>query len=252
MLSFNYNIDTFLMPLDAYYRGRNKQDRELLDIVGGVETMVKQFVGGSTPIEPFVNLNIDRLFSIRITSVNWLIKNNMDIGNFDFVAEDALATFKNDPIFSVLYENISFAIRTNIKSIDYLLSASNYPNLSNSVDASTLDIIPELSLTQFLNVFTMSAPASIAIPYTDWLMASLHIEFGILAAFVIYKEKLSINTLKINELAFFIADAAQTFGAVTRELKPKVLAKPRHITPTFSNNFLIEQAFLAEQDIENY
>ena len=252
MLSFNYNIDAFLLPLDAFYRGNNKQDKDLLSIVGGIETLVKQFVERSTPIEPFVNQNIDALFSIRIKSLNWLIKNDNTMGNFDAFAENALVNFKYDPNFSLLYENVFFAIRTNIRSINYLLNPSKQPHSSSALDFSRIDAIPELSLTQYLNVFTMSAPDTIAIPYTDWLMSSLYMEFGILAAFVIHREKWSIDTAKINELAFFIADAAQTFGAVTKELKPKPSKVYEDSAPSFSNSFLMEQTFLAEQDIENF
>ena len=121
-LSYNYNVDAFLFPLDAYYTGRNKQDEELSKIVDGIETMVKQFISSKHPIELFVNQNINTLFAFRMSSLKWLIENKIVIDNFDFLLEGGLTNFKNDPKFSILYHNVLFAIRKIFGLLTHYLS----------------------------------------------------------------------------------------------------------------------------------
>ena len=251
-LSYNYNVDAFLFPLDAYYTGRNKEDEELSKIVDGIETMVKQFISSKHPVELFVNQNINTLFAFRMSSLKWLIENKIVIDNFDFLVEDGLTNFKNDPKFSILYQNVLFAIRTNIRSIDSLFKHSKEFNSKNGFDFSEMEEIQEMSFTGFLNLLTHNVPDVITAPLIDWVMSSLYIEFGIISSFIIDREKLTIGVERINELSFFIADAAQNFGAITKELKPQTQKKNRHIVSPFSSSFLVEQEFLAEQDIENY
>ena len=250
-LSYNYNVDTFLFPLNAYYTGRNKQDEELSKIVSAIETVVKQFIDSKQPIELFFNQNIDAIFSFRMSSLKWLISNKITINDFDSLLEEELTYFKSDPKFLVLYQNVLFAIRTNIRSINSLLNPSKDLHSKEGLDFSKIEEFAETSFKQFIGSLGQ-VPDFIAAPLLDWVISSLQIEFGIISAFVIHKERLSIDVVKVNELSFFIADAAQTFGAITKELKPKMPKKNTNIVSSFSNSFLVEQEFLAEQDIESY
>lgn len=251
MLGLNYNVDAFLFPLDAYYTGKNKQDKELSRIVSAIEMIVKNFIKSKHPIELFVNENIDAIFSFRMSSIKWLISNKIVINDFDSILEEELTYLKSDPKFSVLYENVLFAIRTNIRSINSLLRESKSLNPKNILDFSEIEELPEMSFAQLIGSFAY-VPSVVATPLLDWFISSLHIEFGVISTFVIDRERISVETTKVNELSFFIADAAQTFGAITKELKPKTQKKNRNIDSHFSNSFLVEQEFLAEQDIENY
>ena len=249
-LSYNYNIDAFLFPLDVYYTGRNKQDEELSKIVGAIETVVKQFIDSKHPIELFFNQNIDAIFSFRMSSLKWLISNKIIIDDFGSLLEEELTLFKSDPKFSVLYQNVLFAIRTNIRSVNSLLNPLKDLHSKGGLDFSEMEEFAETSFKQFVGSLG-HVPDFIAAPLLDWVISSLQIEFGVISAFVIHKERLSVDVVKVNELSFFIADAAQAFGAITKELKPKMPKKNKNTVSSFSSSFLAEQEFLAEQDIEN-
>ncbi len=252
MLSLNYKVNAFLLPLDAYYAGKNKQDAELSKIVDGVETMVRQFVLSEANIETFVNQNLNPLFDFRISALNWLIKNKIVITDFDSFIEDELSSFKTDPKFSILYQNVLFAIRTNLKSLNSLLNPSKTNSIKSELIFLETKEIPKLSFVEFLNVLNNTVPDIIISPFVDWLISSLYIEFGLVSTFVIYKKNIQIESKKVNELSAFIADAAQTFGAIAKEMNPQPSKKNKGNALSISDSFLSEQEYLAEQDIENY
>lgn len=250
MLSLNYKIDAFLFPLDAHYSGNNKQDKELSQMVERIEIMVKNFVESKHDVETFANFNLDTLFDFRIVALKWLTANKIIFTNIDEHVEIKLSYLKNDPQFAVLYQNVLFAIRTNVRAVNSLID----PNMSRaskaSVNFSDLNDIPKYSFTEFMNMVSLTMPDSISSTFIDWAISSLYIEFGIISAFIINKEQLQISSPKIDELAAFIADSAQNFGAISKELKPQPIKETKTYPPNLSEVFLSEQEFLAEQDIE--
>ena len=230
MISLNYNRgDAFLLPLDAYYAGKDKRDIELVKIVDRVETMVRQFVLSEANVEAFVNQNLDSLFDFRISAINWLIKNEIATTDFDSVIEYELSAFKADPKFSVLYQNVLFAIRTNLRYVNSLLNLSKTSSTKSGLNFSELKEIPKLSFTEYLNVLNSTVPDIILTPFVDWFIYSLYTEFGVLSTYIVYKKSIPIEVQKVNELSAFIADTAQTFGAITKEINPQPSKKNKAI-----------------------
>ncbi len=250
MLSLNYKVDTFLFPLDAYYSGNNKDDKELSKIVVRVETMIKNFIESKHDVKTFADYNLDTLFDFRIAALKWLIANKNIIGTFDEHIENELNCLKSDSQFSVLYQNVLFAIRTNIRVVNSLIDPNMPRSSRSSMDFADSIDIPKCSFTEFMNMISLTMPDSISSAFIDWVISSLYIEFGIISAFIIHKEQLQISKPKTNELAAFIADSAQDFGAISKELKPQSIKKTKIYPTNLSEVFLAEQAFLAEQDIE--
>jgi hypothetical protein len=253
MLAINYKLESFVAPLNAYYSRKNAPDVQLLKIVRSIENMVKNYVQSPHSVQTFANSELDTLFELRLLSLKWLTDNNLVLYDLDNLFEHEFSIMKNDPQWAVLHQNILFALRVNIRSVNSVLESPQSSNAKRRIDFSDLPTIPQLSFSDFLTTISLTAPDAILTPYVDWLIASLYIEFGILTTFVIYKEKIAIDTTKTDALASFIADSAQTFGAITREMKPQNTKKRPSLTGgDFSNSFLSEQTFLAEQDIETY
>jgi hypothetical protein len=245
--NYSYKIDAFYLPLDAYYTG-NEQDRELASFAKNVKDMVRQFVDSPNDVKAFANLHLNDLFSFRMSALKWLVESNIRLEDLDSLIENQLEPLKNDPLFSVLYQNVLFAIRVNMRSINALISPKSLETVS--FDISELGELPNYSFTEFLNMISLTAPDAVMTPYVDWLISSLYIEFGIISTIIIYKEKLSVSSKKINELAAFTADSAQEFGAISKELIPSTVKKKQTYSSVIPNEFLAEQLFLAEQDIE--
>ncbi len=250
MLSLNYKIDSFILPLDAYYNGKDKRDEELSKIVESVEILIRQFISSPHDVKAFSNQNLDTIWNFRIDAIKWLVANNIRIDDFEGLVANDLEQLKNDPIFSVLYENVLFAIRTNLRAISSLIDKNTpFPN-KNTLDFSDIPDIPKMSFTSFLNMISITGIDSVLETQIDWIISSLYIEFGIIGLFVIHNEKLSISREKVNELAAFVADSAQEFGAITKELRPQTKKKNKPYPNSIPKEFMLEQAFLAEQDIE--
>jgi hypothetical protein len=252
MLSLNYKIDSFILPLDAYYKSKDKQDGELLKIVESIEVLVRQFISSTHDVKAFSNQNLDTIWDFRISAIKWLIVHNIRIDDYEELIANDLEPLKNDPVFSILYENVLFAIRTNVRAISSLMDKNAPFSSKNVIDFSNISDIPKISFTSFLNIISLTGIDSVLPIYIDWLISSLYIEFGIISLFVIHNKKLAINRDKVNELATFIADSAQEFGAITKELRPQIKKKNKPYPKNIPQEFLLEQTFLAEQDIESF
>lgn len=245
--SYNCKIDAFVLPLDAYYMGK-QQDTELTLQIESFKTLVRQFISSPTAIKTLVDGHLDALFSFRMSALKWLIANDVVFEDIDPIVENELASFKEDPSFSVLYQNVLFAIRVNVRSMNALIGPATLETLS--FDTPELVEIADFSFTEYLTMLNSSIPNAVFMPLKDWLTTSLYIEFGILSTFIIHREKWTISKAKVHELAAFIADSAQEFGAISKELMPSTSRRKPHYPIAAPDDFLAEELFLAEQDIE--
>lgn len=247
MLAFNqnYNIDAFLFPLDAYYLGRHKEDTELSSIVARVEAMARLFAQSNQDVKMFVDAHLDTVFDFRMIALKWLAQNETLLPFIHNYAQSGLSDFKDNPQFDVLYQNVLFAIRVNLKGFtDFMGTAPQ-----SDFKLADLSAVPQYTFTGFLNFISLTMPHSVTVNLIDWMMSSLYIEFSLITVFIIHKEKLPISTTLTDNFAAFIADAAQEFGALSSEMKPKAVKKHKPLSRA-SLPFLAEQTFLAEQDVQ--
>jgi hypothetical protein len=204
-----------MLPLEVRRQDKTTEDIILAKIEHDLEILTKQFILSKQGIETFVQSKLDKLFGLRITCLNWLLKNQKQTAIEASDWATRLIDFKNHDRFSFLYQNILLAIQANIQGIQGLMS----PNDTQSeMDFTDWQPIPKSSLQTYFNLMRLTALPFDFHLYQAWVIASLQIEFGVIATLVIHDKKLPINDLKINELAILTAYAAETFREISIEM----------------------------------
>ncbi|MEN9610397.1 MAG: hypothetical protein RLZZ628_1211 [Bacteroidota bacterium] len=243
-----------MLPLEVRRQDKATEDTILTKIEHDLEILTKQFILSKQGIETFVQSKLDKLFGLRITCLNWLIKNRKQtvIEESDWATR--LIDFKTNDRFSFLYQNILLAIQANIQGIQSLMS----PNDAQSeMDFTDWQPIPKSSLQTYFNLMRLTALPFDFHLYQTWVIASLQIEFGVIATLVIHDKKLPINDFKINELAILTAYAAQTFRTISMEMSgvKSVSSTPKGNVDTLvfeSISTLDESPFNIQYILENH
>jgi hypothetical protein len=244
----NYDVICFQLRNNLNSQLKNPLKKDLDYISNHIKTLV-------TSGEKIQTQSVDilsQIFNLRIKALKWLAA---DL-SFDYLAmfKDVfpqIEELKSNKKLEVLTDNILFALRCNQRVIESLF-ATNELSIEKTLNLSQF---PEISYEQFLTFTTFTMPDDEAAQkFVNWMNASLHIEFVIVAADIINNEKLKISNKTINELAFLIADAAQEYVALATELG---LLKSRSTRQLFSNlsfddNFINEQKQLADLGLEDF
>jgi hypothetical protein len=243
MVAVPYKItNAFMYPLEVRHQRPFPQDAVLSKMDHELERMVKQFVLTRKDIQTFFQPKIDKLFDLRITSLNWLLKNQIALTHLETDWESTLIDFKTNDSFSFLYQTILAAIQANIEGINHLIPVQEVRNQNRR---NAYRPLPKLPLKTHLNLMQfMVEPFAFDMDlYEQWLIASLQIEFGVLVAVCLHDKKIPIKTVKINELSFFLIGATQQFKAISQQLKG--IAVPN---PSFLND---ETSFFLSSFLEN-
>lgn len=250
MLTTARNLDILCLQLRNHYPLnddplRKDLDKLLSDIEYGITT--------GEDIKPLIDNTIAKIFNIRIKAIKWLFEQK----EFDFnsMYDDIYPQFeelKLDSRLEVLAENLLFALRSNKRVVDALISSVDFSQATIELHAPNL---PFLTYNQFIAAIAIGiADDIITQKIIDWTNSSLYIEFVVVAAFIIKDEKLKISKRIINQLAFLVANAAQDYSAIATELGIIKLGPKRQSTFqfTFDNDFILEQKNLADLGLEYY
>ena len=184
-------------------------------------------------IEKTIKTSLDKLipqiFNFRIKALKWLCgESSIDLQTMIDVAYPQIEELKNNKKLALLAENILFALRCNQKVVRAIYSSGDFTADNIAEHFSTA---PAITYEQFLGTLAFSIPDEYAVQkLTDWVNASLYIEFIALAATIIHEENIKVTDRAINEMAFLVADAAQEYTAISMEmgLLPSRLEKYRH------------------------
>lgn len=193
-----------------------------------------------------------QLFNLRVKAIKWLSQND-NLNFLEMLSEvsSQIEEIGENKKLEVLKENILFALRCNKRVIESLFSAGVQTENLN-IDFTQL---PDINYQQFLASLAFTIPDDEAAQkIADWINASLHIEFVMLAADIIIDEKIKVSDKSINELSFLVADAAQDYSALATEfgvLKTKAIYQSFSNQP-FDKGFLKEQKTLADIGIEDF
>ena len=168
--STQYKIDAFLFPLNAFYADSNKGDIELAKMAENVKALVVAYFNGEHNIDVFVNQHLNNLFEFRMSALKWLIANQVVFDDLNKTFEDELAYFKNDPSLFVLYQNMLFAIRTNIRVVNSLVQPNKKETSGRSIDFSGFSELPKLTYNDYLNVVSLTMPDALLPRYDPTLI----------------------------------------------------------------------------------
>jgi hypothetical protein len=250
MLATTRNLDILCLQLRNLYPLnddplRKELDKLLTDIEYGITT--------GEDIKPLVDNTISKIFNIRIKGIKWLFEQQKI--DFNSMYDDIYLQFeelRSDSRLEILAENLLFAIRTNKRVIDALISTGDFSQATIEQHAPSL---PVLTYNQFITAIAMGiADDNITQKIIEWTNSSLYIEFVAVAAFIIKDEKLKVSKRIINQLAFLVANAAQDYSAIATEIGIIKLRSSKQSTFqfTFDNDFIDEQKKFADLDLEYF
>jgi hypothetical protein len=227
-----------ILPLEVQRQEKVIKNARLTQIEQDLETIAKQFILNKSGIETFVQSKLDKLFRLRITCLNELIANHQQTDDIEAHLSTLLKAFETNTRFTYLHKNILVALKTNLQGIQPWMPQQE---VITGIDFADWQPIPKQSLQSFLNLIRLSALPFDFRLYQTWMIASLQIEFVVLTALVIHEKHLPIEDAKINQLAVFIACAAQTFGHISEQIG-------RSVNP---NNAPLKQHRLFFDDLED-
>lgn len=254
MVAAQYKItNASMFPLEAHSKNQHAQDAVLSKLEQDMTKIVKQFIKSRLYIKTFIDSKIDKLFDFRIMSLNWLIKNRMDFIHSETDLKMILTEVKADHRFSFLYQSLEFAIRTNIQGLHRLVPPSV---TEKEIDFANWQPIQKQSLKSYFSIMQLaSLPFDFEL-YQKCVIASLQIEFVLMSISIIQQKQLAINSLKINQLSFFVVQAAQMFEhatkAMTVETKPLSSKEPLSFLEEMESWTMDETPINMEEIIQNH
>jgi len=174
--------------------------------------IVKKTLGENKKFKTSVKLHFNEIFLFRLKGLKWLLESgDFDVSKMLENIYPDIERYISVKKFSLLAENILFALRSNKRVAENLID--NEILNEDSFDDS-IQQIGTLTYSQFIASLTFAIPdieASQTI--IDWINSSLIIEFGTIASMLLFKEEVVITQKRINELSGLISDAAQEYTA---------------------------------------
>lgn len=249
MLATAKNIDVFCLQLKNHF---GELDHPLQRDVSSLIDALKKIIAAGGPIRKQVMSALPSIFDLRIKAIKWLVKE----GEFDYLeildeVYPQIEKLKENADLEVLAENILFALRCNQRVVNKLAGIDGFSEENLSIG---LEQLPEINYQQFVAGIAFGIPdQDSAQKFLDWVNSSLCFEFVTVAAVTIYEEKLRVSSENINELAFFISDAAQDYIALATELR--LFKSDRRsgtsIQLNFDAEFVSNQKALADQGLND-
>jgi hypothetical protein len=206
-------------------------------MVEKILSLANEWIEGKEDIESFFQRHIEDIFAFRMYAINLTIKNNL----LNEVEERLHQPFGEleEPRYDNLMENVNFALKIFSK-VDKKIRPDEEP---------MGDVLLEpTSLHNFIHTASINSVISKQ-NWQKWFSYSLGVEFGLIVAKILAfegKNKL-VSEEKINALANFVRDSAQSFGGMVRtfgfvKVRDKITSTEEHP----------EDMLLAEQGIEEF
>ncbi len=251
MLASTRNFDAICLHLrDNYSNLGNNPLRKEAD---KLFKYIVEVVSSGKKIKPFLDSSLSEIFNLRVKAIYWLVENNeLDFSTAFKEIFPRFEEMKKNSKLEVLADNILFALRCNQRVINDIKETGQVSEESFKRYVSSTDVI---TYNDFLKTIAFTIPDDeMAQRIVDWANASLYIEFVIVAAALIFEEKVSVSNKSINELSFLVANAAQEYLALSSELGfLESTIKKNHInSEKFSNDYVKKQKALADLGLDHY
>lgn len=239
-----------------YYQLRNQHYAQLTpSLKKSLHQLSKDIIHilkSNKPIEGQLAHMLSQLFNLKIKAIQWLSENK-DLHYLKLQSEvsNHFEELEGDKRMEVLKENILFALRCNQRIIESLLNSGEL----SEKPAGHFHKLPDINYQQFLASLAFAIPDEETVQkITDWINASLQVEFVILATDLMRTEKIKVSDKLINELSFLIADAAQEYAAlaITFGLLKGATNQHAAVKHSVDKSFVAEQQYLADIGIEDF
>ncbi|MCX6317114.1 MAG: hypothetical protein NTW29_07475 [Bacteroidetes bacterium] len=196
---------------------------------------------------------LSQVFNLRIKAVKWLSADtHLDINAMLREILVRVEELKSDIRLEVLTENILFALRCNQRVLDSVINNKEFGLNTKDIDFTQL---PDITYPQFIAALNYANLGNETVhKLVDWTNASLHIEFVLVAADIIFDEKLKVTDNTIRQLAFMVADAAQEYSALAAELGflKSNSGNASSTNLSFDNSFIREQKNIADLGLDDF
>lgn len=251
MVAFSKNFDGNLFQLRNALA--TQADHLLNKEVNELSNRIRLLLISGKEIErqqPFEMLS--SIFDLRMKALKWFAEEQPDYFEIFKDISSKIEDLGSNPKLRVLVDNVLFALRCNQRVMESIQIANKL---------SKKEFISSLAEQEDTNYPQLVASLSYANPVHDatrkmlnFINASLHIEFVLLATDLAREEESNITDQTIQELAFLIADAAQEYSALATELGIVKVRSDRQplSNPEFDSDFILEQRLLADQGLDEY
>jgi hypothetical protein len=239
-----------LMRVPGKYPGI-RPDQELVRQVEGLSGRIAQDLRGRKSITRLAKEYVQPLFQFRILAFIWLNEQEAGLKElFDQMQRDLQSRVPAEALLE-LHENVKFALRISQKVVDGLLA-----DASEDVSVRLKEAEKLVGKTYGELLLELQATAGPFYAHIkEFMDTSLFLEFSLIAAYIVEDHKLDLGTRRIAELAEFVADQAQTYGAHAKMLNKypdkRTRRVPREVFQD-SDNYVQEQKALADAGLAIY
>jgi len=251
MVAFSKNFDGNLFQLRNALA--SQADHPLNKEVNELSNRIRLLLISGKEIERQLPIEmLSSIFDLRMKALKWFAEEQSDYFEMFKDIFSKKEEVGSNPKLRVLIDNVLFALRCNQRVMEAIQIANN---LSPKEIISTFAEYEEVTYQQFVAALSFANPVLDATwKILNFMNASLHIEFVLLATDLVGEEETFITDQTIHDLAFLVADAAQEYSALATELG---IVKVRSERQLFSyqeidSDFILEQRLLADQGLDDY
>lgn len=238
------------ITLVSFFQG-HKQAKNI-HIGADVLAILRGYLVGAETLPTCFAKNIEAFFALRIEAFHWLSANRIAI-DYDAISTTLdmhnLPAFAENKMLQVLQENVGFALRV------YKRLLKNLPTeTTNALESGDVaEFLPiGIGYRQFLALIEINSPQNAVQETEKTLSISLGLEAGLLCVMLLEQENLQVSEAKLCELCAWIADKAQSLGALFRKTEPKEQKTHLKNNIQLSNIALQEDKMLSEQGMVEY
>lgn len=236
------------------YLSQNKGS-EAQPKIDAVLSLLKGYLLGNGTLQEVFSAHVALFFELRIEALHWLVSNRKAI-RFDELAEELdlkkTSAYSENKALQTLQENIGFTFRVH-ERLAKSLPTDATKVLEGKGEQETLQILPlGMSYAQFLTTSEIYMPETVYQNTVKLLEASLAVEAGLVCAMLLADETVQASDSTIMELCGWIADKAQTLGALSKKMGLGERKTRKNIEIQPSEIALQEDKMLAEQGMVEY
>lgn len=239
-----------LLRMPGKYPGI-RPDRELTRQADDLSRRIALDLRGRKSISRLAKEYVQPMFQFRILAFIWLSRQEEDLKELlDQLQRDLQEVVPSEALLE-LHENVKFAIRINQKCAEGLLKDAPEDNAAR---------IRELEkwVGKTYGEFLLGLEATSGAFYSDikdFMDTSLFMEFAIIAAHIADDQKLDLSARRVAELAEFVADQAQTYGAYAKMFNKYPAKRTRGVrreSAEVADDYVQEQKALADAGLSIY
>jgi hypothetical protein len=210
---------------------------------------VRKIVTSGQQIRAQIKDFIPQIFSFRMLALKWIVQQpDIDFLHLIENSYPSLEALRDNSRLEILGENVLFALRCSERITGWIIEGTTSEALTEEFEHAPATyeeffsyLNDNIGDDELLRVF-------IAFSHT-----TLYIEFITVAALIISDEHIAVSDAAIDELAFLVADAAQTYSAIAK-LIGIVPKRPKAQQRDFGNDVSIndEDQLLSELGLGDF